>query len=42
MTANVFLELNCTPPEDSNRGIKHEEGEPVTHEDANALAQGRW
>jgi hypothetical protein len=39
MTANVFLELNCTPPEDSNRGIKPEEGESVTHEDANALVQ---
>ncbi|RLN32954.1 hypothetical protein C2845_PM03G21530 [Panicum miliaceum] len=39
MAASVLLDLNCTPPEDSDGGITSVEGNYAAHEDANALAQ---
>lgn len=39
MAATMLLDLNGTPPEDSNNRIIHGEGNSAAHEDANTLAQ---
>jgi len=39
MAETVLLDLNCTPPEDSDSGIIPGEGNFAAHEDANTLAQ---
>lgn len=39
MAASALLDLNCTPPVDSDGGIASVEGSSADHEDVNALTQ---